>query len=107
MKVRMTKLAAGPDGVFSPGETYDLPESKARAYIASEAAEPIGDASPPSIELTEISGIGPARADNLREMGIASVGDLAAANWGGIAAEIDGVGIATAKAWVDEAKELI
>jgi predicted flap endonuclease-1-like 5' DNA nuclease len=109
MKVQMTKLAAGPDGVFSPGETYDLPESKARAYIAAGAAERVdnGRWATDDVPLTTIQGIGEARAGELVGIGIESIENLAAADWRRIATMIDGVGSLTAQAWVDAANELI
>ena len=43
MKVRMRTLAAGPDGVFSPGEVVDLPEREASALVKGGYAESIGE----------------------------------------------------------------
>lgn len=38
MKVRMTKTAAGPDGVLMSGKIYELPEQEAKTLVAAKAA---------------------------------------------------------------------
>lgn len=41
MKIRMKTLAAGPDGILSPGQEVDLPADKARALIEGGYAEAV------------------------------------------------------------------
>jgi hypothetical protein len=38
MKVRMTKTAAGPDGIKLAGKVYDVPSGEAKALVAAQAA---------------------------------------------------------------------
>lgn len=34
MKIQMKTMSAGPDGSFQPGQIVDLPEEKAKAFVA-------------------------------------------------------------------------
>lgn len=38
MKVRMTKTAAGPDGIKLAGKVYDVPAGEAKELVAAQAA---------------------------------------------------------------------
>ncbi len=38
MKIKMLKLAAGPERTLYPGKTYDLPAKEAKAMINADAA---------------------------------------------------------------------
>lgn len=38
MRIRMTRTAAGPDGVKMAGKVYDVPVQEARALVAADAA---------------------------------------------------------------------
>lgn len=42
MKIRMKTLAAGPAGVYRPGQEVDLPADEARALIEGGYAEAVG-----------------------------------------------------------------
>lgn len=41
MRVKMTKLAAGPSGTFLIGVEYELPDEQALRFIAAGSAEPV------------------------------------------------------------------
>jgi hypothetical protein len=41
MKVKMRTLAAGPDGLYQPGQEIDLPAKQARALIEGGYAEAV------------------------------------------------------------------
>ena len=43
MKLRMLKLAAGPEGVLLEGRIYDLPQGRAEGLIAAGAGEALAD----------------------------------------------------------------
>ena len=108
MKVRMTKLAQGPDGKFEKGHVYNLSPEKAEAFIAADAAESVESAEPEisSPPVSSVSGIGEARAEELAALGIETVADLAtldAEAVNAVAEAIDGVGIKTVTRWIEEA----
>lgn len=41
MKVKMKTLAAGPEGLYQPGQEVDLPAAQAKALIAGGYAEEV------------------------------------------------------------------
>lgn len=41
MKIRFTKVMAGPDGSYQPGDVADLPDPTAMAIIEADAAVPV------------------------------------------------------------------
>lgn len=47
MKIKMKTLAAGPDGVWPPGSTRDVPEAEAKALIKGRYAEPVEELEAP------------------------------------------------------------
>ncbi len=117
MRVRMVTRAAGPGHSYRPGQVVDLDPQTALAWLQAGYAEPIASTpaqqreqavkSPPerrNLELQDLPGIGPARATELRELGIFSVGALATAD-PELIASIDGVGLATARRWIEAAQE--
>jgi len=44
MKVRMVTLAAGPDGIWRPGDVVDLPTAEAVALLNGGQADPVKEA---------------------------------------------------------------
>jgi predicted flap endonuclease-1-like 5' DNA nuclease len=93
----------------------DLDRETALAWLQAGYAEPIASTPaqrreqavkppPERRDLELLPGIGPARAAELRELGIASVGALADAE-PELIASIDGVGLATARRWIEAAQE--
>lgn len=56
-------------------------------------------------ELTDIAGIGPARAEQLRALGIRTVAQLVAEDAGLVALALDGVGVETVEGWQSAAHE--
>lgn len=41
MRIKMNSTAAGPDGVYQSGGTYEVDDAFARAMIASQFADPV------------------------------------------------------------------
>lgn len=123
MLVRMITRAASPERTLEPGDEIHVDDEKALELINGGYAEAVrvtGETakrspaemavSPARSErsaraLTDIPGIGKARAADLLALGIASVAELAAADANTVAA-IDGVGMTTAQRWIGAAQEI-
>ena len=72
----------------------------------SEASTPGPEETPASV-LTQIKGIGPGMAQRLGELGIWSLGDLAAADPAALADALSGVSAKRAREWVEQARDLV
>lgn len=81
----------------------DVPEtSQSDSMESEEATAPRFEHDGPT---TDISGIGPAYSERLSQAGIDSIGDLAAADPGGLAEELD-LTEGRVSAWVEDARDL-
>lgn len=115
MKVRMTTLAAGPQGVWPAGQEVEIPDAQAVQLIEAGYAEPVRKrrematvepAEKAILLVTAVEGIDGAWAKELMAIGIETAAELAAAESDLIAEAIGGVGLVTAKKWIEKAKEL-
>jgi len=91
-----------PDKAAEPSEAT-TPETDDQAIgegSGDAGANAAADASP----IEELTGIGPAYGERLRGIGIATIGDLAAADAGDIAAETD-ISEGRANTWIERARE--
>ncbi|MBO9598637.1 MAG: hypothetical protein J7559_12575 [Cohnella sp.] len=55
MKIKMKTLAAGPDGILQPNETYDVDQQKADDFVSGGYAEYVDEASESLSNLDDIS----------------------------------------------------
>jgi len=62
MRIRMTKTAAGPDGVKMAGKVYDVPVQEARALVAADAAVFLEKPPQPAEPVMETASIQPEEA---------------------------------------------
>jgi DNA-binding beta-propeller fold protein YncE len=76
------------------------------ALLPSPAASPAKSTARP-LALTDVQGIGPARAQQLSRVGIRSVQDLAAAEPAHVAVALQGVTLESAKILVDHARKIM
>lgn len=111
MKVKMKTLAAGPDGLYQPGQVVEVSAAQAQAFLEAGYAEPVkkrretATVRPPEHEI-EIEGARE-HLEALALLGIHTVEDLAGAHDGAIAKTIQGVGRATARKWIAAAREML
>jgi len=107
MRIRMTRLAAGPEGVCRPGREYEVSRERCRALGAAGAAVEVAAGVRVMAALTDLDGIGPARAELLAELGFESPADLSRATQKDVKVIADaarGVGLETVQEWVREAE---
>lgn len=116
MKVKMKTLAAGPEGLYRPGQVVEISEIQAKALIAAGYAEPVKKgretatvkpAEQATIPVDKVEGIEEKHLTALAVLNIRTVGDLAGAHDGAIAKTIKGIGRATARKWIQTAREML
>lgn len=93
---------AEDDPVIDEAEPGDEDDDTAEPAGADAAGEPDAAAEGSDDPVTEIKGIGPAYAERLADIGIETVGDLAAADAADIAAETD-LSESRIAGWVEQA----
>ncbi len=84
--------------------TLDIPSVP--STIMEEKIETAEEVSPPSVELTEVKGIGEKRKEQLKSVGIHSVEELGAASAEELATKLD-VSPKRTKTWIEDAKKLV
>lgn len=96
------KIVAGPLTQPTPPAPPVVPSEK----VIPAAPIMVPEAKPVALELTSVKGIGAKRAEQLKNLGISSVDDLAKTSPEGLASRMKISSKITAR-WIDEAKRLV
>jgi predicted flap endonuclease-1-like 5' DNA nuclease len=114
MRVLMTRLAAGPDGVLLAGREYEVGAALGAGLVASGAANELGYPGPPHAgagndqaeampdRLTAIRGIGARTAEALNAAGVWTFQQLADADPDALAEALDGSSPGQVRRWQAE-----
>ncbi len=93
----------------TPGEPSPFRRSAPPTARPAPSAQPAADAPQPAAaedDLTVINGIGEKLAGRLRDLGITTVAQLAAADAAAVSAQLSGASEAQVAAWTEQARRL-